>query len=320
MKLLRAPLILSGRPGEAVEDGEIAVDGTTIRHVGPRGSAAVTGGGEVIELPGCTLLPGLIDAHVHVGFDRAVDPVTKRSRESDAHLILRMAENARQLLAAGVTTARDLGARDFLDIELRDAIEAGLAVGPHLVCATRPITHSGGHCWYMGGEADTPESIRRVARENLRSGTDCLKIMATGGGMTPVGPPPFRAQYSADEIGVAVGEARLRGNGDRARRGGDRPRRDNRVAAGRPARRCHRRAGQPAALAGRPPAAGAGPGLRAQRDAGGDRHRRLVGWPGLRRPAFSRTRGQRSAPRRRDEVRPDEGGGRATAADRSGAR
>jgi imidazolonepropionase-like amidohydrolase len=122
-----------------------------------------------------------------------------------------MAENARKLLAAGVTTARDLGARDFLDIELRDGIEAGLAVGPHQVCATRPITHSGGHCWYMGGEADNPESIRRVARENLRSGADCLKIMATGGAMTPVGAPPFRAQYSADEIGIAVSEARLRG-------------------------------------------------------------------------------------------------------------
>jgi imidazolonepropionase-like amidohydrolase len=134
-----------------------------------------------------------------------------RSRETGAHLILRMAENSRKLVSAGVTTARDLGARNFLDIELRDAIEAGLAVGPHLVCATRPITHSGGHCWYMGGEADTPESIRRVARENLRSGADCLKIMATGGGMTPVGPPPFRAQYSADDIGIAVGEARLRG-------------------------------------------------------------------------------------------------------------
>jgi hypothetical protein len=55
-----------------------------------------------------------------------------------------------------VTTARDLGALDFLDIELRDGIEAGLAVGPHLVCATRLIAHSGGHCWYMGAKPTTP--------------------------------------------------------------------------------------------------------------------------------------------------------------------
>jgi imidazolonepropionase-like amidohydrolase len=85
--------------------------------------------------------------------------------------LLRMAENCRKLLCAGVTTARDLGGRDFLEIELRNAIETGLAVGPHLVVATRPITNTGGHCWYMGGEADTEEDIRRVARENLAAST-----------------------------------------------------------------------------------------------------------------------------------------------------
>src|SRR5215467_7226342 len=90
-----------------------------------------------------------------------------RSDETDAHLLLRMAENCRKLLSAGVTTARDLGGREFLEVQLRDAIEAGLAVGPHLIAATRPITSTGGHCWYMGGEADTDEDIRLVARENL---------------------------------------------------------------------------------------------------------------------------------------------------------
>ena len=107
--------------------------------------------------------------------------------------------------------ARDLGGRDFLEIELRSAIEAGLAVGPHLVVATRPITNTGGHCWYMGGEADTEEEIRRVARENLRAGADLLKIMATGGNTTPVGAPPWQAQFTAAQIKVAVDEAAMRG-------------------------------------------------------------------------------------------------------------
>lgn len=211
MKLLRADLVLTGRPGESIRDGEVLVDGSQIVHVGVRGSAPDTPGTTVTELPGCTLLPGLIDSHVHLGFDRTVDPVTRRSAESDAHLLLRMAENCRKLLSAGVTSARDLGGRDFLEVGLRDAIESGLALGPHLVVATRPITNTGGHCWYMGGEADSEDAIRRVARENLRAGADCLKIMATGGGMTPVGAPTWKAQFTAAQIRVAVEEAAMRG-------------------------------------------------------------------------------------------------------------
>ena len=211
MKLLRADLVLAGRPGECFMDGEVMIDGPRIVHAGARGSAPEVPGTEVVDLPGCTLLPGLIDSHVHLGFDRAVDPVTRRSGEGDARLLLRMAENCRKLLSAGVTTERDLGGRDFLEIALRDAIEAGLAVGPHLVVATRPITNTGGHCWYMGGEADTEADIRRVARENLRAGADLLKIMATGGNLTPVGAPPWQAQFTAAQIKVAVTEAAMRG-------------------------------------------------------------------------------------------------------------
>ena len=211
MKLLRADLVLAGRPGECFMDGEVMIDGPRIVHAGARGSAPEVPGTEVVDLPGCTLLPGLIDSHVHLGFDRAVDPVTRRSGEGDARLLLRMAENCRKLLSAGVTTARDLGGRDFLEIALRDAIEAGLAVGPHLVVATRPITNTGGHCWYMGGEADTEADIRRVARENLRAGADLLKIMATGGNLTPVGAPPWQAQFTVAQIKVAVAEAAMRG-------------------------------------------------------------------------------------------------------------
>jgi len=211
MRLLRADLVLTGRPRESFAPGEVLIDGGQIAGVGARGSVREAPGTEVVELPGCTLMPGLIDSHVHIGFDRAVHPHTKRSSESDAHLLLRMAENCRKLLSAGVTTARDLGGRGFLEVELKNAIEEGLAVGPHLVVATRPITNTGGHCWYMGGEADTEEGIRQVARENFRAGADLLKVMATGGNMTPGGAPPWAAQFTAAQIKVAVQEAALRG-------------------------------------------------------------------------------------------------------------
>ncbi|NUP03778.1 MAG: amidohydrolase family protein [Nonomuraea sp.] len=209
MRIIRATTVLTGRPGEVIADGEVLIDGSRIVSVGPRGSAGEAP--QMLDLRGHTLLPGLVDAHVHLGFDATVDPVTGRSAESDGRLLLRMAENARKLVSAGVTTARDLGGRGFLDLALRDAIEEGLAVGPHLVAATRPITVTGGHCWYMGGEADDEPSVRRVARENLRAGADCLKVMASGGEMSPGSVPSWRAQYSAGLIRVAVEEALTRG-------------------------------------------------------------------------------------------------------------
>ncbi|SDJ56894.1 amidohydrolase family protein [Nonomuraea jiangxiensis] len=214
MRIIRAAKVLTGRSGEVIEDGEVLIDGPAIVSVGPRGSAGAAGeAAEVLELPGHTVLPGLVDAHVHLGFDATVDPLTGRSAESERHLLLRMAENARKLVSAGVTTARDLGGRAFLDLELRDAIEEGLAVGPHLVVATRPITVTGGHCWYMGGEADDEPAIRRVARENLRAGADCLKVMVSGGLMTPGAPPSWVPQYGTEQLRVVVEEAATRGKG-----------------------------------------------------------------------------------------------------------
>ncbi|WP_237107423.1 amidohydrolase family protein [Nonomuraea sp. MG754425] len=211
MRIIRAAQVLTGRPGEVIVDGEVLIDEGLIVSVGPRGSAGEAD--DVLDLPGHTVLPGLIDAHVHLGFDDKVDPVTRRSPESDHHLLLRMAENARKLVSAGVTTARDLGGRGFLDLVLRDAVEEGLTVGPHIVAATRPITITGGHCWYMGGEADDEPAIRRVARENLRAGADCLKVMASGGLMTPGAPPSWVPQYNAAQLRVVVEEAATRGKG-----------------------------------------------------------------------------------------------------------
>jgi imidazolonepropionase-like amidohydrolase len=211
MRIIRAARVLTGRPGEVIADGEVLIDAGEIVSVGPRGSAGEAA--EITELPGHTVLPGLVDAHVHLGFDAKVDPVTGRSQESDQHLLLRMAENARKLVSAGVTTARDLGARGFLDLALRDAIEEGLAVGPHIVAATRPITITGGHCWHMGGEADDEPAIRRVARENLRAGADCLKVMASGGQMTPGAPPSWVPQYGTEHLRMVVEEAATRGKG-----------------------------------------------------------------------------------------------------------
>jgi len=117
-----------------------------------------------------------------------------------------MLRNARELLGIGVTTARDLGGRGYLGLVVRDAIAAGLARGPRLAVAASPITVTGGHCWFMGGEADSDDDLRRMVRTHHKHGADLIKVMATGGFMT-AGSAPWYAQFTSEQLKVIVEEA-----------------------------------------------------------------------------------------------------------------
>ena len=163
-------------------------------------------GVEVIDLGDVTLLPGLIDVHVHLGFDASEDPVKQMFADDDQQLLLRMARHAQIALGGGVTTVRDLGCRNFLGLALRDWYRSGTEVGPEIVCAGPPVTPTGGHCWFMGGEADGELEVRRGVRSRIKRGVDCIKIMATGGNMTP-GTNPMLPQFTVAELAAAVEEA-----------------------------------------------------------------------------------------------------------------
>jgi imidazolonepropionase-like amidohydrolase len=106
-----------------------------------------------------------------------------------------------------VTTARDLGARSGLDVVVRDAITEGMAPGPRLVVANSPVTVTGGHCWFMGGEADSEDDLRRIVRSHHKHGADLIKVMSTGGFMTG-GSAPWYAQFSVAQLTVVVAEAK----------------------------------------------------------------------------------------------------------------
>jgi imidazolonepropionase-like amidohydrolase len=160
---------------------------------------------EVLDLGDVTLLPGLIDAHVHLGFDASRDPVAQMRADSDATLLLRMRLAARRALAAGITTVRDLGDRNYLALTLRDWFRHGPELGPEIIAAGPPITVTGGHCYFMGGEADGELEVRRAVREHVKAGVDVIKIMATGGHMTH-GTNPGLPQYTVSEIRAAVEE------------------------------------------------------------------------------------------------------------------
>src|SRR5258708_9788110 len=205
-EVLTGPRVVPG--DETVTDGAVVVGDRTVEWAGcPATLPAEFALLPRTDYPGSTIAPGLIDCHVHLGFDGGPQPAARMRSETDEQQLILMLRNARDVLGVGVTTARDVGARAYLDVVVRDAIAAGLARGPRLVVATRPITVTGGHCWFMGGEADSEDDLRRMVRTHHKRGADLIKVMSTGGFMTP-GSAPWYAQFASEQLAVVVDEAR----------------------------------------------------------------------------------------------------------------
>jgi imidazolonepropionase-like amidohydrolase len=205
-EILTAPRLLTG--DQTVTDGAVAIGQRSVEWAGPAAALPQQyAGWPRTEYPDATIMPGLIDSHVHLGFDGGPDPVGRMRAETDAQQLVLMLRSARELLGVGVTTARDLGARACLDVVVRDAIADGLAPGPRLVVANSPVTVTGGHCWFMGGEADSEDDLRRIVRSHHKHGADLIKVMSTGGFMTG-GSAPWYAQFSTEQLAVVVAEAR----------------------------------------------------------------------------------------------------------------
>ncbi|HEY5852550.1 MAG TPA: amidohydrolase family protein [Aldersonia sp.] len=206
--IFTADRVLGGRELHAITAGAVLVDGARIGWVGREADLTVAQreSAEVHALGAVTVLPGLIDAHVHLGLDGGAAPVERMMGETDTEQIALMLRSARELLSVGVTTARDLGARGYTDIVVRDAIAAGTARGPRMLTAGAPITVTGGHCWYMGAEADSELELRKIVRRHHKAGVDLIKVMATGGNLTP-GSVPWHAQFTEAELAVVVDEA-----------------------------------------------------------------------------------------------------------------
>jgi imidazolonepropionase-like amidohydrolase len=202
--LITAKRLFDGVADSIVEDPVIEVSDGEIVRVSQR--AASTDGSDVIDLGDVTLLPGLIDVHQHLAFDASDDPVSHLLECDDATLLLRMRVAALRALAGGITTIRDLGDRNYLSLALRNWFRSGAEVGPEILASGPPLTVTRGHCWFLGGEADGADGIRRAVHDRVRHGVDVIKIMVTGGNMTPtVG--AHESQYTIDELLAAVTSA-----------------------------------------------------------------------------------------------------------------
>jgi len=151
------------------------------------GEAALAGDDAIrrIALPGRVLVPGLIDAHVHLELDPGLRTPAEQLAVPEDVLLAAMKTRAREMLFAGITTVRDCGGGRHREHALRGRIDAEKELGPRLLCCGQPITTPGGHCDFWGGAVETRVDIDRMVGLQVEAGSDWIKVMATGGVFTP---------------------------------------------------------------------------------------------------------------------------------------
>ncbi|MCX6621994.1 MAG: amidohydrolase family protein, partial [Acidobacteria bacterium] len=183
-----------------------------IRAAGPADQVRVPPGIPSLDASGLTVMPGLIDGHVHLAWDKTLYSSLSvqeyqarvRMRNPERELV-RAAHHAQLALAAGVTTVRDCGADDFLVLALRDAVRSGEFAGPRILAGGRPVTTTAGHV-YSGWGVDGAVEIREAVRTLAARGVDFVKLIVSGGTTTP-GTNITHAQYTLEEVRAAVEEA-----------------------------------------------------------------------------------------------------------------
>ena len=206
MKILKGFKLIDGRGSSPIEDALLVIDQDIIRDVGEASDFPIPAGAEVIDLTGKTVLPGLIDAHVHLFLEPVADPLSLAIQESDNMSTVRAVRNAAKTLRAGITTVRDMGWRSFASLDLRNAVAQGIVPGPRILASGQFLTMTGGHAWSCGLEVDGPDELRKGARLQLKAGADLIKLMATGGILTP-GVEPGSPQLNEEEMRAAITEA-----------------------------------------------------------------------------------------------------------------
>ena len=192
-------------PGQAV-----LVDDDRIAWVGPTAHAPSVGDGRVVSGRGHALLPGMINCHAHICNDGAADLFAQVASDTVPLATIRAVLNAQVTLRAGITTIRDCGAASQIALEIAKATDAGLIEGPTIRAAGRVVTMTGGHGHFIGREADGPDEVRKAVRAEVKGGAHFIKVMATGGVLTP-GVDPSQTSFQPEEMQAAVEEAHKSG-------------------------------------------------------------------------------------------------------------
>ncbi len=212
--ILHPGKLLDVKTGKELSNQAIVVEGDKIVSVGAASEVKPSPDDSVIDLPNATVLPGLIDAHTHLTFDphfgyEMLALSVPREALTGAH-------NARLTLEAGFTTVRNVDARGYSDVALRDAINAGDVPGPRMLVSGPALSITGGHCdndllpyeyhaTYLG-VADGVEQVQHKVREVIKYGADLIKVCATGGVLSK-GDDPNASQYTLEEMKAIVADA-----------------------------------------------------------------------------------------------------------------
>ncbi len=200
-------VLISGTGDPAVPNAVLVVEKDKIVFSGPAENWEITAGSNEIDLGGKWIIPGLIDCHIHLDLYGFGDTYQENLVE-DGLRTLRSAKLMSDTLKAGFTTIRNLGTVNFIDFSVKAGIQAGYFPGPRIVAAGKIISMTCSGTEYFDGMyriADGVDECRKAAREQLKKGADCLKLMATGAVMNPGG-VPGAAQLGVDEIQAVVEE------------------------------------------------------------------------------------------------------------------
>jgi imidazolonepropionase-like amidohydrolase len=189
--------------GAVMDDATVLIRGTRIASAGPSRAVTIPRGAARIDGRGLTVLPGLIDCHVHLCLGAEPDVVAAVESERPSYTLLKSAAHAKATLAAGITTVRDVGSRDHSIFALQRAIEAGILPGPRIVGAGLAICMIGGHARFIGQEVEGPDKVRRAVEAQVAAGAGVIKVIASGGVLTP-GTSPDQAQMTPEELSAAV--------------------------------------------------------------------------------------------------------------------
>ena len=209
--IIKVGRLADGLSGMVQERMAVRVSGGGIEWVARQSELSQCGDieGTVLDFPGATLMPGLIDCHTHTNMPGTGLSVDEVHEDGDDIHLMEAVKSARMALESGVTTMRDNGGWNKVVFSLMEGIRRDIVPGPRIVACGNPVTMTGGHCWMMGAEADGVDGVRAAVRRMIKNGASFIKVMTSGG--TTRGSMPERASYTVEELRAVVEEAHLRG-------------------------------------------------------------------------------------------------------------
>lgn len=205
--LIKADRLIDGTGAAPIRDAVLVVEAGKIVsvHQGQAPEGLAPADAQVLDFPGCTVMPGMIDTHVHLNLPGDGTSLEDAVREPEGVLVATSVMTAQRALAAGITTVRDVGAVGSTAIHVRRALQLGYGLGPRVLACGQPITITGGHTWYMGGEADGEDGLRRKVRHMVKLGADFIKVMGSGGGT--LNTISYKPSYRREEMIALADEA-----------------------------------------------------------------------------------------------------------------